>query len=197
MAQKMIRISEVVSISVGLPLMRKRVSNDAIKGIEYQTFSLKNIRTTDVLSTQLLDTFQSRKTIHKKYLSQEGQIVMTQLYPYTAFYITKEFEGIVVPENFLLLSIKENKILYPEYLVSVLNNQKTQYKLKRLALSVMIPKILKRDLETLKIPIISHEKQQLLAEFNRLSNEKERLLKEMLENQQVLREQVNRNILNY
>ncbi|HPR97581.1 MAG TPA: hypothetical protein PK466_14715 [Thermotogota bacterium] len=197
MAQKMIRISEVVSISVGLPLMRKRVSNDAIKGIEYQTFSLKNIRTTDVLSTQLLDTFQSRKTIHKKYLSQEGQIVMSQLYPYTAFYITKEFEGIVVPENFLLLSIKENKILYPEYLVSVLNNQKTQYKLKRLALSVMIPKILKRDLETLKIPIISHEKQQLLAEFNRLSNEKERLLKEMLENQQVLREQVNRNILNY
>ena len=86
MAQKMIRISEVVSISVGLPLMRKRVSNDAIKGIEYQTFSLKNIRTTDVLSTQLLDTFQSRKTIHKKYLSQEGQIVMSQLYPYTAFY---------------------------------------------------------------------------------------------------------------
>lgn len=165
-----LEIKDIAKVCSGLVVTRKKAiyKNDVIKS--YKQLNLKSINKKGYIEFNELDILEARELIDSYYLTKEGDIVMRLTDPFTAVYISKEMEGIVVSSNFCIIkcSDKYNAI----YLSYYINSDAARKDLLSNLQGYIIKNINMTTVEELQIPPISLKKQELIGKILRAQTQK-------------------------
>lgn len=175
------KIEDIANLSPGLVITRKksRNSDDVVA-----TYKLLNLNAVDdrfgTIDENLLGDFNSREELEEHYFTKEGDILVRLNEPFTAIYIGKDEENILIPSYFIKLKI--NKEVYnPWYLIWYLNSKNIKREFLRNQSNTLIPSINQKIVKSLKIPEISKIKQDNIAELYRLHIEEMRILNRLID----------------
>lgn len=171
-----VKLSEVSSVRSGLVLSRKLAREGTQKS--YQLLTLRSINSDGYIDLNQMDVFDSKEELSKEYLTQVGDIVIRLSTPYTAVYIDKASEGIVVSSNFVIIRT-DRKALLPEYLYWLLNTEKVKREMFESSSGNMLGAVKAMFFAEYDIDLIPVSQQKKIAEINILARKESRLLIEL------------------
>ena len=111
---------------------------------------------------------------------KEGDVLMRLSQPYTAVYITKQYQNILIPSLVAILRIQSDRFL-PEYIKVYLNSEAAKAQIRKEANGTVIPTISTKALREIEVPEISLQKQQYLIHFTNAYLEEKKLTKKIEE----------------
>lgn len=173
----LINISEV---QTGLVLVRKRADAKDKDTHKYHMLTLKSFEPQGVLNERELDVFFSKEKLENKYLTNKGDVIIRLTTPYTAICINDMQEGLVIPSNFAIIRLKEQKFI-PEFIALFLNSEIIGKKFFKSAISTTIPLIKTTHLRDVDIPEKTLEMQKKIVELNQLQVKEKILLSHLME----------------
>lgn len=174
----------------GVVLTRKKSPDD--NGYRYTVFTLKSFNENGYIEEQYFDEFVSVSEIDKKQISKEGDVIIRLSQPYTAVYITKEFEDILIPSLFIIIRIKDKNIL-PQYIQIFLNSEKCKKQFGESAIGSAISIIKASTLkESIEIPVYPLEYQRKIIDVNNLILKEKQILDELIEEKNVYHKEIMR-----
>jgi len=171
-------LGNFADITTGLVLSRKKSKITDNKNI-YKSLTLKSFEEDGYIDLKEVDEFESNEELNEQYLTKEGDIVIRLTTPFTSLVINKKFEGFVIPSNFAVIRIKENKFI-PGYVSLILNSDKLRKQFNRSSIGTAIPIIKVTALKDINIKEHSLELQEKLFKLNQLFLEEKNLLKSLI-----------------
>jgi len=165
---------------VGLVLKRKEADPITSNLYKYKALTLKSLNPEGWIDKDQLDIYKSSEDLDKRYLALEGDVLMKLTPPYTAVAIDKEIHGSVVPAQFIIIRMKDKRII-PGYLAFYLNAADVKREIVLGATGTVIPMLKTPIIRELKIPILDIRKQRNIAEISKLIVQERHLLSRMAE----------------
>ncbi len=185
------KLKEVADISTGYSF-RSKIKHDPEGDTKViQMSDVDKYRGIIPEGLQSISGFEPRKD---RYFLDPGDVIMiSKGYNINAFVVPTGLGKVVAVNSFLVMKVKSSKIL-PEYLAWFLNSKRTQHFFQAVAAGTNIPNLSIRALEGLDINPPSIERQDKLAELDRLkrkeialhqeiASKKEELVDTMLQQQ--------------
>ena len=189
---KLINMSEV---QTGLVLVRKKADADDKNTHKYGMLTLKSFEPQGWLNNGKLDMFISKEKLESKYLTSKGDVIIRLTTPYTAICMSDKQEGLVIPSNFAILRLKEQKFI-PEFIALFLNSEIIEKEFFKLSISTTIPLIKTTHLKDIEIPEKQIDIQKNIVELNQLQvKEKMLLTKLMKEKEKLAKTSINKIIM--
>lgn len=175
------KIENIADLSPGLVITRKKSRNSDDVVATYKLLNLNAVNDRfGTIDENLLNDFNSREELEEHYFTKEGDILVRLNEPFTAIYIGKDEENILIPSYFIKLKI--NKEVYnPWYLIWYLNSNNIKREFLRNQSNTLIPSINQKIVKNLKIPEISKIKQDNIAELYRLHIEEMMILNRLID----------------
>lgn len=140
-----------------------------------------------------LGTVKLKKAVDEDRITRWGDIVMKLSTPYDAAFIEKEDEGLVVPSFCVVIRGINQEIADPEFVTAYLNTDYARELLKATVAGTTIPVLKISDVRQLELPDIELAKQKLIGQAYSISCQKQVVLREILNNEQTL---INNIVLN-
>lgn len=171
------KLSEISTIKVGLPLSRKKgdIHDDIF--FKYKAVTLKAFSSTGSLILNELDEFIAKEELGLNYITEKGDILVRLREPNIAVYIDENSSGLIVPA--LMSIIKPEREINSIYLTHFINSNNTQSKLRKEVKGTTIPMIKAKDLNDLEVAIPSQEIQEKIVSMLNLANREIDLLEEL------------------
>ena len=156
-------LKEIAELNSGLVISRKKatMSDEVVK--IYQQLNLRSINKNGFIDLQLLETLEAKEPIDSNYLTSEGDIVVRLTDPFTAVYITKEYEGLVVSSNFCIVKVNDN--YSAKFLASYLNSENASKFLQSKLQGSIMKNINMSTVADLPVPQISKERQDIIGKL--------------------------------
>ena len=173
-------IADLAEVMVGLVLKRKEADPTTSNIYKYKALTLKSLSSECWIDGELLDDYVSNEDLDERYLALEGDVLMKLTPPYTAVAIDKEIQGSVVPAQFIIIRIKDKRII-PGYLAFYLNAADVKKEIVLGATGNIIPMLKTSIIRELKIPILEMKKQRNIAEVSRLMVHERQLMSKLAE----------------
>ena len=105
------KIENIADLSPGLVITRKKSRNSDDVVATYKLLNLNAVNDRfGTIDENLLNDFNSREELEEHYFTKEGDILVRLNEPFTAIYIGKDEENILIPSYFIKLKI--NKEVY-------------------------------------------------------------------------------------
>lgn len=174
-------LDELFDIKLGILL--NRVKSNKETDFKCRAFTIKSIENSTIIENNLEEIYLKQENLGNIY-SKEGDILMKGSLPFSFAYVSKEYEGILIPSNFYILRLKEEykeKVL-PQYVFYKLHSNDINNQFKRILQgNAAVITFNKQDLQTieLNIPEIFEQKKRLKL-FNLIDN-KSNLLRKKIE----------------
>jgi restriction endonuclease S subunit len=172
-------IGSLADIMVGLVLKRKEAEVGIVKKHKYKALTLKSFNSEGWIDKRYLDDFESSEILDDRYLCLNGDVIIKLTPPYTAVAISEDTVGYVVPSQFIIIRIKETKLIH-EYLALYLNSEKVKKYIQITATGITVPMIKTGTLKDLEIPILNLDKQIRVAEVSKLIIKERHLLYKLI-----------------
>lgn len=150
---------------IKLGILLNRVKSNEKTDFKCKAFSIKSIENNTIIESNLEEIYLKQET-SKDIYSKEGDILIKGSLPFSLAYVSKEWEGILIPSNFYILRLKEEykeKIL-PQYVLYKLASNDVNNQFKRILQgNAAVITFNKQDLQTieLEIPKIDEQKKRL------------------------------------
>ena len=173
-------IADLAEVMVGLVLKRKEAELTTSNIYKYKALTLKSLSSECWIDGELLDDYVSIEDLDERYLALKGDVLMKLTPPYTAVAIDKEIQGSVVPAQFIIIRIKDKRII-PGYLAFYLNAADVKKEIVLGATGNIIPMLKTSIIRELKIPILEMKKQRKIAEVSRLMVHERQLMSKLAE----------------
>jgi len=173
------KLKDIAEIKTGLVLSRKRAKVEFEITNKYKIITLKNIEDDGVFNNEPFEVFESSEELDEQYFTKEGDILVRLSYPNTVVCIDKQQKGLLVPAYFSIISLT-NKEFMPEYIVWYLNSDKIKRELLKTQVGTTIPSTNNRTLGLLNIKWIPLEKQNIIAQIQKLHLKEKQLLKQLI-----------------
>lgn len=174
-----LKIKDIAEVGSGLVVARKKAVHEEDIIRTYKQLNLRSINKNGFIELDELEILNAKEIVDDYYLSHEGDIIVRLTDPFTAVYITKEIEGIVISSNFCIIRCS-NKYS-PDYLSYYINSDTS----KKLLLSNLQGSIMKNinmsSVGELQIPEIPLEKQKIIGKLLRAQTKKIIVLNRILE----------------
>ena len=188
------KLGKLASVRTGLVIARKKAKLDSQYKIEYEQISLRYFGRGIKLNRFEKELFVSAENIDRKYLTQEGDVVVRLRAPSSAVYIGKEDKGLLIHSLLAVIRV-ESKLLDAKYLAYYINAHATQRILKQDVKGTAIPMLKTKDLEELNITLPTLEKQKEIVRFLELANREQNLLQQLIKEKQELSQAILNNII--
>lgn len=151
--------------------------------------TLKGLQISDIRETKIIDpaNLASIKWEGRGEppVLKAGDVVLVAKSSQNRAAIFLDQESKVLPSNqFLILTVKANALVSPEFLCWLLNYQETQKKLADLQVGTKIFSISKSAVQDLEIPVPSRETQNKLLQLDQIFDEEVRLTHALLKNRE-------------
>lgn len=183
------KLEEIAKIRTGLILSRKKSTNKV--GHQYRVFTLASFEKDGTIQDDQIEKFESISEIERSLITTEGDILIRLSSPYTATYIEKQYQNILIPSLMAVIRVKSEKFL-PEYVKVYLNSDKAKDEIRKEANGTVITTVSTKSLKELNIPEIPMQKQQDLINITKKYIEEKKLMNKLLQ----LKEEEYRYILN-
>lgn len=177
----LMKIKDIATTAPGLVTTRKKASNKYKIEKTYPLLTLNAIDSNGSIDRTQLTQLESIEKLNDQYFTQEEDILVRLNEPFTAIYINKANEGILIPSYFVKLQVT-HKDLKPAYIAWYLNSQKVKRDFLRSQSGTLVPSINQRVISNIEVPIKSMEEQEdivsLYALYIKEMNLMERLKEE-------------------
>lgn len=164
------KIKDIAEVGSGLVVARKKAIHDKDVIKSYKQLNLKAINKNGYIDFSELEILKAKEEIDDYYITHEADIIVRLTDPFTAVYITKELEGIVVSSNFCIIRCSEKYC--PDYLSYYINSDTA----KKLLLGNLQGSIMKNinmsAVGELQIPQIPLDKQMVIGKLLRAQTKK-------------------------
>lgn len=178
---KKFKLSDVVNIRSGM-VVPKTVNNDET---QLPDAYVRMVGTSDYdddgnLRTDLEANVLIKPAIEKNFLQYNEVLFNAKGRRFFAALFRNEYSFTIASASFLVLTIKDNKIILPEFLVWYLNHPETLKVFNSKMTTQNIPSITKQELGELEIIIPNFETQNKIVKLDLLKKEQITIQKELI-----------------
>lgn len=177
-------IADLAEVMVGLVLKRKEADPTTSNIYKYKALTLKSLNAEGWIDKDQLDIYKSSENLDERYLALEGDVLMKLTPPYTAVAIDEEIHGSVVPAQFIIIRIKDKRII-PGYLAFYLNANDVKREIVLDATGSSVAMLKTATIRELKIPILEMNKQQTITELSKLMVRERHLMNTLTETNEI------------
>lgn len=189
---QLVKLSDVVEAQFGLVLTRKE-DKSMSSPFKYQAIQGKAVKDGMILHEEL-STFHSIEAIDPVYITKKDDILFKVTDPFDTVIIKPKEEGLVVAANYIILRVNQDKAL-PRFIAWYLNEEKTKYRIRELKQGTSIISIRTSELLKLTIELPPLDIQLKIVEFLQLADEELSLLKQLIQEKELLYRQIPNHIL--
>lgn len=159
----LLRIREKAEVGSGLVVARKKAFNQNEIKKKYKQLNLRSINKNGYIIESELEILEAKEIIDDYYLTHEGDIIIRLTDPFTAVYIDKDMEGIVISSNFCIVRCKNN--YSSEFLTYYINSDNIKKKLFSNLQGSILKNINMATIAELEIPNVPYEKQKIIGKL--------------------------------
>lgn len=174
-------LDELFDIKLGIPL--NRIKSNKKTDFKCRAFTIKSLENRTIIESNLEEIYLNQETFGDIY-SKEGDILMKGSLPFSFAYVSKEWEGILIPSNFYILRLKEEykeKIL-PQYVLYKLHSKDVNNQLKRILQGTgAVITFSKQDLQFIEVQIPKIGEQEKRLKLFNLMDKKLNFLRKKIE----------------
>ena len=182
---KKMKLSDFATLQSGLVLNRKEARCEEETAKYYKRINMRSLSEYGELDRNDLDIFPSVEILDSAVLTQPNDIIVKLFTPIYPTLISEEDKGFIIPSQLVVIRVFDDQVL-PEYLRYYLSAPEVS----ELMLSIegwRSQRTIKvSTFADLEIPIPSIEKQQLIAKISAINSQRERLYKELIEEEKKL-----------
>ncbi len=173
------KIKEIAEVGSGLVVARKKaiLEKEIVKS--YKQLNLKAFNRNGYIDLEELEVLNAKEIIDDYYLTHEGDIIVRLTDPFTAVYIDKDREGIVITSNFCI--IRCSKKYSAEFLSYFINSDKAKKMLLGNLQGTIMKNINMSAVGEIQIPNILVAKQKIIGKLLRAQTKKIIVLNKMKE----------------
>ncbi len=152
---------------------------------EYRILLYKDVSAEKGIVEKVITRSDVEKLDKDRLLRKDDVLIIAKGHYPRAVYIPKVDEKIVVSSFFYIIRTVKGKIL-PEYLTWYLNSEKLKNYLEKTSTGTTIPHLKMKDLEEIKIPLLSLTKQRRIIKMNDLLDKEQRIIRKIQRLRKVL-----------
>ena len=182
---KKMKLSDFATLQSGLVLNRKEARSEEETAKYYKRINMRSLNEYGELDRNDLDIFPSVEILDSAVLTQPNDIIVKLFTPIYPTLISEEDKGFIIPSQLVVIRVFDDQVL-PEYLRYYLSAPEVS----ELMLSIegwRSQRTIKvSTFADLEIPIPSIEKQKLIAKISDINSQRERLYKELIEEEKKL-----------
>lgn len=182
---KKMKLSEFATLQSGLVLNRKEARSDEETAKYYKRINMRSLSEYGELDRNDLDIFPSIEILDSAVLTQPNDIIVKLFTPICPTLISEEDKGFIIPSQLVVIRVFDNRVL-PEYLRYYLSAPEVSDLMLSIEGWRSQRTIKVSTFADLEIPIPSIEKQQLIAQISETNSHRERLYKELIEEEKKL-----------
>lgn len=153
-------------------------------GEKFRVIKLKDVTKDGIIRYEELETFNAEKVSEKFLLKKNDIILKAKSGDNTAVLIKEDIENIVAASHFIVITVNDNSILSPEYLVAYLNSEYAQDYFKKHAEGTTLPIVKIKTIEDLEIRELAMEKQLEVANIYELIKEEKLIIESLIDNRE-------------
>ncbi|HAT4226410.1 TaqI-like C-terminal specificity domain-containing protein [uncultured Clostridium sp.] len=154
------------------------------EGEVFKIIKLKDVTKDGVIKYEELESFDTEK-MNEKFLLKKGDIILkAKSGDNTAALIKEDIDNVVAASHFIVITVKDESVLSPEYLVAYLNSEYAQDYFKKNAEGTALPIVKIKTLEELYIKEVNMEKQLEVANMYNLVKEEKLTMEKLIENRE-------------
>ena len=163
-------VKDIAIVGSGLVVSRKKAihTKDIIKS--YKQLNLRAINKNGYIEEQELEILNVKEIIDDYYLTHEGDIIVRLTDPFTAIYISKDMENIVISSNFCVIRCSEN--YYPDFLSYYINSDSARKSLLSNLQGSIMKNINMSAIGEMEIPNIPLKKQHIIGNLFKAQTQK-------------------------
>jgi len=188
------KLGSISEIRTGMILSRKRADSEFDKAETYKLIAIKNVDEEGLFNNEPFEDFDSNDKLDQVYFTKEGDILFRLSHPYTALYIGKLYENLLIPSHFAKIRIKDHRYL-PEYVAWYLNREKIKRELLRYQTGSVVPTTNIRILSSLRIKAMDKAKQESIINYNKLYLREKSLLKRLMKENERLNKAITNKLI--
>lgn len=182
---KKMKLSDFATLQSGLVLNRKEARSEEETAKYYKRINMRSLNEYGELDRNDLDIFPSVEILDSAVLTQPNDIIVKLFTPIYPTLISEKDKGFIIPSQLVVVRVFDDQVL-PEYLRYYLSAPEVS----ELMLSIegwRSQRTIKvSTFADLEIPIPSIEKQKLIAKISAINSQRERLYKELIEEEKKL-----------
>lgn len=179
------RIDNFALVRSGLLLARKEADPKDSTGRKYMRLNIRSLGEDGEIDRNGLTVFYSQEELKKDYLTCRGDILVRLTSPYTAVMIDRYTAGLVITSHFVLIRINSENVA-PEYLYWYLCTDFVKRECLKNCLGGILGNIKPGFFKDLDIPLVSPNRQRLIANLYLEAEKIQRLAKRLLEQERLL-----------
>ena len=154
------------------------------EGEVFKIIKLKDVTKDGVIKYEELESFDT-DNINDKFLLKKGDIILkAKSGDNTAALIKEDIENIVATSHFIVITVNDDNVLNPEYLVAYLNSEYAQDYFKKHAEGTTLPIVKIKTLEELEIKELDMDKQSEVASMYNLIKEEKLTMEKLIDNRE-------------
>lgn len=170
------KLDEIAKIKIGIVVKREIEENGENS---YELFSLKNYE-----ENENYEQLKTTKDLTDK-LAKKGDLLFRLLYPNKIIYVNKELEGLLIPSQYCIIRVQNEK-MDPDVLKWYLESKRAKQDLNSKITGSIIKSMPVSNLKTLEIPDISIKEQSNMKELIKLWDKEKEISKQILEKKEKL-----------
>ncbi|WP_252231859.1 TaqI-like C-terminal specificity domain-containing protein [Clostridium sp. ZBS15] len=154
------------------------------EGEAFKIIKLKDVTKDGIVKYEELENFDTEK-MNEKFLLKKGDIILkAKSGDNTAALIKEDIGNIVAASHFIVITVNDDSVLSPEYLVAYLNSEYAQDYFKKHAEGTTLPIIKIKTLEELEIKELAMGKQLEVANMYKLIKEEKLTMEKLIDNRE-------------
>lgn len=182
---KKMKLSDFATLQSGLVLNRKEARSEEETAKYYKRINMRSLNEYGELDRNDLDIFPSVEILDSAVLTQPNDIIVKLFTPIYPTLISEKDKGFIIPSQLVVIRVFDDKVL-PEYLRYYLSAPEVSDLMLSIEGWRSQRTIKVSTFSDLEIPIPSIEKQQLIAKISAINSQRERLYKELIEEEKKL-----------
>ena len=182
---KKMKLSDFATLQSGLVLNRKEARSEEETAKYYKRINMRSLSEYGELDRNDLDIFPSVEILDSAVLTQPNDIIVKLFTPIYPTLISEKDKGFIIPSQLVVIRVFDDQVL-PEYLRYYLSAPEVSDLMLSIEGWRSQRTIKVSTFADLEIPIPSIEKQQLIAKISAINSQRERLYKELIEEEKKL-----------
>lgn len=187
--EKMIaKISDLADVQGGIVLSRKEAKNQKESAFEYSRLTLRAFDENGNINRSELEIFHACESLENALFTKVGDVVIRLVSPMYPASIEPDYENILVPSQFAILRVKDCAKVMPEYLRLCLAQKSVEERILSLESGTAQKTVKIKTVLDLEVPLQPLHIQRQAAQIDLLSRKRERMYRELIENERILTE---------
>lgn len=182
---KKMKLSDFATLQSGLVLNRKEARSEEETAKYYKRINMRSLSEYGELDRNDLDIFPSVEILDSAVLTQPNDIIVKLFTPIYPTLISEKDKGFIIPSQLVVIRVFDDQVL-PKYLRYYLSAPEVSDLMLSIEGWRSQRTIKVSTFADLEIPIPSIEKQQLIAKISAINSQRERLYKELIEEEKKL-----------